>query len=74
MAQVLVVLEEKILVVPFGVETTRLSCISIIPEMVVTRKLVGVVRNLAVLPPLSAQMVYLLYGVLYVIPPCHGKC
>lgn len=39
MALVLVVLEEKIVVVPFGVETSRLSCISIISEMVVTRKL-----------------------------------
>lgn len=45
MALVLVVLEEKIVVVPFGVETSRLSCISIISEMVVTRKLLDVAEE-----------------------------
>lgn len=45
MALVLVVLEEKIVVVPFGVETSCLSCISIISEMVVTRKLLDVAEE-----------------------------
>jgi len=71
MAQVLVVLKEKIAVVPFGVETTCLSCISETSE---------VVGNCSEEPGRFPSFVclndlaILCCVVLYVIPHYHGKC
>jgi len=70
MAQVLVVLEVKIAVAPFGVETTCLSC---------TGKTSEVVGNCLEEPGRFTFFVCLndlaiLSAVLHVIPHYHGKC